>query len=97
MIGDEGTDACKVEEVIERYALAIFYNTTNGQGWTNDDGWLSDFGVCDAWRGIICVNNRVEEINLGKCNDFFFCLFPAKKLPLFLTFSQLDIAQREIT
>jgi hypothetical protein len=31
----------------ERYAMVVFYYSTNGNGWSNDDGWLSSTSVCD--------------------------------------------------
>jgi hypothetical protein len=31
----------------ERYAMAVFYYSTNGNGWNFNDGWLSSTSVCD--------------------------------------------------
>jgi hypothetical protein len=34
---------------IQRYALAVFYYSTNGDEWHANDGWLSDYDECTAW------------------------------------------------
>jgi hypothetical protein len=31
----------------ERYAMAVLYYSTIGNGWYDDDGWLSSTSVCD--------------------------------------------------
>jgi hypothetical protein len=36
-------------------ALASFYNSTNGAGWTAGSGWLVSPAVCDDWLGISCA------------------------------------------
>jgi hypothetical protein len=72
LMDDTGTNTCNDNvEVIERYTLATFYFSTNGDLWLNKNGWLSSFGVCEAWNGIICnQDDRVIEINLRKCHLF---------------------------
>jgi hypothetical protein len=49
----------------ERYAMAVFYYSTIGNGWDNDDGWLSSNSVCD-WYDDPCdgLDSRVTDINL---------------------------------
>jgi hypothetical protein len=68
LMDDTNTNACDGNEVvIERYALATFYFSTNGDLWSDKDGWLSPFSVCQAWNGTICnEDDRVIEINLRK-------------------------------
>lgn len=34
---------------IQRYALAVFYYSTNGDKWRNNNGWLSDEDECTVW------------------------------------------------
>ena len=34
-------------KIVERYAIAVFYYATNGQGWINQYNFLSDSSVCD--------------------------------------------------
>lgn len=34
-------------KIVERYAIAVFYYATNGQGWTNQYNFLSNSSVCD--------------------------------------------------
>jgi hypothetical protein len=53
----------------ERYAMAVFYFSTNWNGWIIDDGWLSSTSVCDWYtRGNPCggSDSRVTEINVGE-------------------------------
>jgi len=48
--------------VKQRYALAVFYHSTNGDDWLNADGWLSYSNEC-SWAGIKCgEDNLVDEI-----------------------------------
>ena len=79
LLSDPGTDACKIDEVTERYALATLYFATGGASWGGEigrDGWLSEFPVCEAWVGIICKNNRVKKIVLRKCLDYKSIFYP---------------------
>jgi hypothetical protein len=34
---------------IQRYVLAVFYYSTNGDKWRENDGWLSDDDECTSW------------------------------------------------
>jgi hypothetical protein len=36
----------------ERYAMAVFYYSTIGNGWKNDDGWLSPTSVCTWFMSV---------------------------------------------
>ena len=72
LLEDTYTDACDVEQVTERYALATLYFATEGADWegtVGNENWLEPFDVCTAWVGIICKNNRVQRIELRKCLD----------------------------
>lgn len=46
----------------ERYALGVFYQSTNGNGWTTSTNWMSNADVCD-WYGVSDCNQRAE----GSC------------------------------
>jgi hypothetical protein len=57
----------------ERYAMAVFYYSTNLSGWISDDGWLSSTSVCD-WYATFCggSDSRVTDINVGEpCLSLF--------------------------
>jgi Leucine-rich repeat (LRR) protein len=43
-------------------ALVAFYNSTNGNTWTENTNWLN--GPVDTWLGITVASERVTEINL---------------------------------
>jgi hypothetical protein len=52
----------------ERYVMAVFYYSTNGNGWnTNgwntETGWLSPTSVC-GWHSASCTDSRVTAIDL---------------------------------
>jgi hypothetical protein len=68
-----------------RYAMAVFYYSTNGNGWSNHDGWLSSTSVCtwymtDVYTGYEVTNDpcygsdsRVTDIMMG---ESFLSFFP---------------------
>lgn len=51
------------QQKIQRYALAAFYYSTDGDSWTNSDGWLSDENECNWYtRSLfveVCGSNGV--------------------------------------
>ncbi len=49
-------------QIIQRYILAVYYYTTNGDDWAAPRGWLGCDGLCsvpygDAWSGLNCHGN----------------------------------------
>ena len=48
-------------------ALVSFYNSTNGDGWSNNDNWLSASPI-DSWHGVTIENNRVVSLELSNNN-----------------------------
>lgn len=57
--GNENLDAYPDWRRIQRYVLAVFYYSTNGDDWTDKNGWLTDDNECE-W-----ISWAVDE----KCND----------------------------
>ena len=61
----------------QRFGLAVFYYSTNGGNWENDENWLSGEEEC-IWNGIVCSteSNDVTSILLSKffphCTDSYF-------------------------
>ena len=51
----------------ERFALAVFYYATTGDGWSNNAGWLTSADVC-TWSGIDACNGdgSVTWFELGE-------------------------------
>ena len=53
------------EELLERYALAIFYFASDGPNWVRTDNWLSERHIChwhsDANRGA-CDRNKFKRL-----------------------------------
>ena len=65
LMTDTGTDPCDSLQVVQRYALAVFYESTNGDDWVVNDGWLSESRVCD-WFEVGCLADglTVYQIDL---------------------------------
>jgi hypothetical protein len=62
----------------ERYAMAVFYYSTNGNGWNIDDEWLSSTSVCDWYikpTGDPCGGSD-SRVTLLKICESCLSLFP---------------------
>ena len=56
--------------LVERYALAVFYYETNGDGWSTNNRWLSDQSVCDWYnKKSPACNARGQIVDLGLCKS----------------------------
>ena len=57
---------------VQKYALAVFFYSTNGENWTESDGWLTTQDECGWFStgdGRICDSmGRITEIALKKNN-----------------------------
>mmetsp|Transcript_28612 Transcript_28612/g.34917 ORF Transcript_28612/g.34917 Transcript_28612/m.34917 type:complete len:477 (+) Transcript_28612:110-1540(+) len=66
----------EVDKIIERYALAVFYYSTQGESWKHQYNFLSDKDVCEwkgydpfnDWSGVQNCNERGKVISI----EFFF-------------------------
>jgi len=57
------------EDILGRQALIDFYNSTNGNNWSNNKFWLGKAGTECTWFGIICNDyNQIESIHLFSNN-----------------------------
>lgn len=56
--------------LLERYTLAVFFFSSNGNEWKTSDNWMSSKGHC-SWYGIQCVarDNDEEESGISKTYD----------------------------
>ena len=53
-------------KTMQRYALAVFHQGTNGEQWNNDLDWRSEKDEC-LWFGVNCNNEGlVIEVDLSK-------------------------------
>ena len=52
---------------LERNALIAFFESTNGEGWSERTNWLTSAPICD-WYGVICTEGAIERIVLGGNN-----------------------------
>ena len=54
----------------ERDVLIALYNSTNGDGWTDNSGWNGAPGTECSWNGVVCDGNEthVVQINLYQNN-----------------------------
>jgi hypothetical protein len=64
----------------ERYAMAVLYYSTIGNGWYDDDGWLSSTSVCDWYMNYPdydnpCQGSDSRVTRIGLCESCF-SLFP---------------------
>ena len=65
-------DPCKYPTLEQRYALATFYYSTNGDDWTNTNAWLSGANEC-TWLGVKCdEDSLVDELGAGGELSKFF-------------------------
>jgi hypothetical protein len=59
---DSSTEIKDTSAVTQRYALAVFYYSMNGPGWTTSTGWLdASLNVCE-WPMITCAAGEVTTI-----------------------------------
>jgi hypothetical protein len=63
-------DTLTDQQKIQRYALATFYYSTNGDSWTNNDGWLSDDNECTWYTRSLFIdvcdsNGVITGLELG--------------------------------
>lgn len=66
--GGGHVDPCSVpSSLLQRYALVVFFYSTNGDNWDSNTGWLTEAGEC-SWFGIFCSpgDGTVTEIFLRK-------------------------------
>ena len=54
----------------EKHALEVFYNSTDGPGWTTSTNWLNGDPCENSWHGVQCntLNSKVETLDLGNNN-----------------------------
>lgn len=55
-----------IAAIKQRFAVATFYYSTNGNDWTNSNGWLSSTDEC-TWVGLNCNDDgSIVEIGAGR-------------------------------
>ena len=47
----------KENQIVERFALAAIYYSTQGDSWIESENWFTDSSFCDAWYGITCCSH----------------------------------------
>jgi hypothetical protein len=68
----------------ERYVMVVFYYSTNGNGWSNDDGWLSSTSVCDWYmKDDPCGGSDSRVTAISVCESWL-SLFPPDAYALFM-------------
>jgi hypothetical protein len=64
LIMDAGV--CSYPTIAQRYGLATFYFSTNGEAWTQNTGWIGTSGECN-WFGVTCVDGiNITDLLLRK-------------------------------
>lgn len=57
---DFTTENTTSEKILQRYALAVLYFSTNGEGkWAKKEDWVSHLDECD-WYGVKCLDSQDE-------------------------------------
>lgn len=56
-------DGCDERAIRERYALAVFYYSTDGENWSNNSDWLTNEDHCN-WYQLQCSDDKLSEIEL---------------------------------
>ena len=62
----------------EREALIALYDSTNGDGWNNNDGWKGPSGTECTWYGVRCNDARDSVIELNLSGNNLFGSLPAE-------------------
>lgn len=60
---DEACNAVNEIPTSECQTLVLFYESTNGSNWVNDDKWLATNTPC-TWHGVTCSNGHITGIGL---------------------------------
>jgi Leucine rich repeat len=56
-------------ELVQRFALATIYYTSEGESWTNNKNWLStDKSICSGWFGVTCCGQFYNDVTLNCAN-----------------------------
>ena len=56
-------------EIVQRFALATLYFTTDGPNWIEKGGWFADQSICNGWEGLRCCRDYHIELDPHQCND----------------------------
>jgi len=65
---DTSYNPCTYPTMLQRYALAVFYFSTEGNRWDINSGWVMSMNECE-WYGVDCRlgNGMVTAFELRKC------------------------------
>lgn len=57
------------DRILQRYALAVFYYSTNGFGWLFNRYWLSDVNECEWWSHLEVAGASTSDGLQTVCNE----------------------------
>ena len=61
--------ASQNETITQKYTLAVFYYSTDGDNWFRANDWLTSTSECDGWYGITCDHTgRIASLQLNDNN-----------------------------
>lgn len=67
---DTVTNACNgLDQIRQRYSLAVFYFSTAGPTWYSQAYWLGPQDEC-TWYGVTCTNSSVTTLYMGMLTWF---------------------------
>jgi hypothetical protein len=90
-------NAYSLDRQIQRFALAVFYYTTEGRTWNQTLGWLTDDDECTWYQDSnedLCVNGTLRVLSLQSNN--LIGLIP-NEIALFSSLEVLDLALNGLT
>jgi len=62
---------------VERDALIVLYNSTNGNYWWDNTNWLGPVGTECTWKGVTCDNIGTTVVDLQLVNNFLTGTLPS--------------------
>lgn len=67
--GDANLETFSTETILQRFALATLFYSSNGASWNNSTHWLDSGEECNRWYGLFCTTTtpggRLIELNLS--------------------------------
>ena len=65
-LDDEFLSSLDDPDMMERYILAVFYFSTDGENWDTNNQWLTESHICEWWGVVGCTNGmRVTLFDMG--------------------------------
>jgi Leucine rich repeat len=77
-----------INEVLQRYLLAVIHQLLNGHDWMRSAKWLSSESVCE-WEGIVCTTPSYDISELNMVNNSLSGALPNNELKMLTSMRKL--------